>query len=153
MKALFLRAACHAHQFIQKLPHGYETPIGEMGHYLSVSEKFRIALARAVLRDPALLIIEEPTTPLDDESKDLIDDAFARILPGRTVLFLPHRISTIRSCDCLYLLHRGRVAASGTHKEVLGSNPLYRHLHYLEFNEFEEQAAGAETPREAVMRK
>ena len=129
----------HAHHFIQKLPQGYETPIGEMGHLLSVSERFRIALARAVLRDPALLIIEEPEKTLDDDSKNLLDDTLARVLPGRTVIFLPHRISTIRSCDVLFMLHKGKVTASGVHKELLAQNPLYRHLHYLEFNEMDEQ--------------
>ncbi len=129
----------HAHHFIQKLPQGYETPIGELGHPLSVSERFRIAIARAVLRDPALLIIEEPEKPLDEDSKNLLDDTLARVLPGRTVIFLTHRISTIRSCDVLFLLHHGKVAASGVHKELLAQNPLYRHLHYLEFNEMDEQ--------------
>ncbi|HTU93526.1 MAG TPA: ABC transporter ATP-binding protein [Gemmataceae bacterium] len=129
----------HAHHFIQKLPKGYETPIGELGHSLSISEQFRIALARAVLRDPALLIVEEPEAALDEETKALLDDTWTRILPGRTVIFLPHRISTIRSCDTLFLLHKGRVVASGIHKELLSQNPLYRHLHYLEFNEMVEQ--------------
>jgi ATP-binding cassette subfamily B protein len=129
----------HAHHFIQKLPKGYETPIGELGHSLSISEQFRIALARAILRDPALLIVEEPDTALDEETKALLDDTWTRALPGRTVLFLPHRISTIRSCDTLVLLHKGRVVASGVHKELLAQNPLYRHLHYLEFNEMVEQ--------------
>jgi ATP-binding cassette subfamily B protein len=129
----------HAHHFIQKLPKGYETPIGELGHSLSISEQFRIALARAILRDPALFIIEEPEAALDEETKALLDDTWTRVLPGRTVLFLPHRISTIRSCDTLFLLHKGRVAASGIHKELLAQNPLYRHLHYLEFNEIAEQ--------------
>jgi ATP-binding cassette, subfamily B, bacterial len=129
----------HAHHFIQKLPKGYETPIGELGHSLSSSEQFRIALARAILRDPALIIIEEPEAALDEETKALLDDTWTRVLPGRTVIFLPHRISTIRSCDTLYLLHKGRVHASGVHKELLTQNPLYRHLHYLEFNEVAEQ--------------
>ena len=129
----------HAHHFIQKLPQGYETPIGELGHSLNVSEQFRIALARAVLRDPALLIIEEPETPLDEDTKSLLDDTMARMLPGRTVIFLPHRISTIRSCDTIFLLHKGKIVASGVHKELLSQNPLYRHLHYLEFNEIAEQ--------------
>ncbi len=132
--------AAHAHHFIQKLPQGYETPIGEMGHPLGASERFRVALARAVLRDPALLIIEEPEKALDEDSKNLLDDTLARVLPGRTVIFLPHRISTIRSCDVLFLLNKGRVTASGVHKELLAQNPLYRHLHYLEFNEMDEQA-------------
>ena len=129
----------HAHHFIQKLPQGYETPIGELGHPLSISEQFRIALARAVLRDPALLIIEEPDATLDEDTKALLDDSWARVLPGRTTIFLPHRISTIRSCDTLFLLHKGRVVASGVHKELLAQDPLYRHLHYLEFNEMAEQ--------------
>jgi ATP-binding cassette subfamily B protein len=129
----------HAHHFIQKLPKGYETPIGELGHPLSISEQFRIALARAILRDPALLIIEEPEAALDEDTKDLLDDTFARFLPGRTAIFLPHRISTIRSCNTLYLLHKGRIVANGEHKELLTSNSLYRHLHYLEFNEMEEK--------------
>ena len=128
----------HAHHFIQKLPKGYETPIGELGHSLTISEQFRIALARAILRDPALLIIEEPEAALDDDTKALLDDTWSRMLPGRTVIFLPHRISTIRSCDTLFLLHKGRVVASGVHKELLAQNPLYRHLHYLEFNEMVE---------------
>src|SRR5262249_18151787 len=89
----------NAHQFIQKLPKRYETPISEPGHYLNIGEKFRIALARAILRDPALFIIEEPATLLDDDTKALLDDTFTRVLLGRTVIFLPHRISTIRSCN------------------------------------------------------
>jgi ATP-binding cassette subfamily B protein len=129
----------HAHHFIQKLPKGYETAIGELGHTLSMSEQFRIALARAILRDPALIIIEEPETPLDDDSKSLLDDTFARVLPGRTAIFLPHRISTIRSCDRIFLLHKGRLEATGDHRGLLSQNSLYRHLHYLEFNEIVEQ--------------
>jgi ATP-binding cassette subfamily B protein len=129
----------HAHHFIQKLPKGYETVIGEMGQYLSVSEQFRIGLARAILRDPALLIIEEPMAALDEDTKSLVDDTYARILPGRTVIFLPHRISTIRSCDRVFLLHKGRVEAAGEHRELLTQSDLYKHLHYMEFNEFAEQ--------------
>jgi ABC-type multidrug transport system fused ATPase/permease subunit len=129
----------HAHHFIQKLPQGYETPIGELGHPLTVSEQFRIALARAILRDPALVIIEEPEQALDDDTKALLDDTFNRFLSDRTCIFLPHRISTIRSCDQLFLLHKGRAVASGVHKELLQHNPLYRHLHYIEFNEMAEQ--------------
>jgi ATP-binding cassette subfamily B protein len=128
----------HAHSFIQKLPQGYDTPIGELGHPLSASEQFRIALARAVLRDPALLIIEEPEAALDEDTKSLLDDTMARVLPGRTVIFLPHRISTIKSCDNLFLLHKGRIVGSGVHKELLAQSPLYKHLHYLEFNEIED---------------
>jgi ATP-binding cassette subfamily B protein len=129
----------HAHQFIQKLPKGYETTIGELGHSLSVGEQFRIALARAILRDPAILIVEEPEKALDDETKALLDDTFARVLPGLTVIFLPSRVSTIRSCDQIFLLHKGKLEAAGVHRELLANNPLYRHLHYITFSEMAEQ--------------
>ncbi|MFO0970529.1 MAG: ABC transporter ATP-binding protein [Gemmataceae bacterium] len=125
----------HAHQFIQKLPQGYETVIGEQGQALSPGEKFLIALARAILRDPAILVIEEPIA-LNDDFKALIDDTFSRVLPGRTVVFLPHRLSTIRGCDRLLLLHQGRIEAAGEHRDLLAKSDLYRHLQYLEFNEF-----------------
>jgi ATP-binding cassette subfamily B protein len=126
----------HAHQFIQKLAHGYETAIGDMGQALRIGEQFRIALARAILRDPAVLIVEEPVEALDDDTKSLLDDTFARILPGRTTIFLPHRLSTIRSCDQVFLLYQGKIEAAGDHRELLAQSELYRHLQYLEFNEF-----------------
>jgi ATP-binding cassette, subfamily B, bacterial len=126
----------HAHQFIQKLPQGYETVIGEMGLSLNNGEMFRIALARAIVRDPAIVVIEEPSVPMDEDTKSVVDDTFARFLPGRTVIFLPHRLSTIRSCDCVYLIYQGKVEAVGEHRELLANNDLYRHLQYLEFNEF-----------------
>jgi len=126
----------HAHQFIQKLPQGYETLIGEMGEPLRIGAQFRIALARAILRDPALLIIEEPPVTLDDDTKSLLDDTYARVLPGRTTIFLPHRLSTIRNCDRVFFLYNGKVEAAGEHRELLTQNELYRHLQYMEFNEF-----------------
>ncbi|MGL4549838.1 MAG: ABC transporter ATP-binding protein [Gemmataceae bacterium] len=129
----------HAHHFIQKLPEGYETPLGELGHSLSLSEQYRIALARAILRDPAVLIIEEPEAELDEETKDLLDDTMARVLPGRTAIFLPHRISTLKACNKIYVLTKGRIVAAGTHKDLIVGNKLYRHLHYLEFNEMDER--------------
>src|SRR5262245_58783590 len=132
----------HAHQFIQRLPYGYETQIGELGHSLKHGEQFRIALARAILRDPSMYIIEEPADHLDDDTKDLVDDTLARVLPGKTIIFLPHRMSTLRTCDRIYLLHEGRVVAAGEHRELMADNELYRHLYYMEFNPFAEAAAG-----------
>jgi ATP-binding cassette, subfamily B, bacterial len=126
----------HAHKFIQSLPKGYDTVIGEMGFSLTTSQKFRIALARAIVRDPALLIVEEPQSTMDEDTKSLLDDTFARILPGRTTIFLPHRLSTIRNCDRVFLLYEGKLEAVGDHKELLATSELYRHLQYLEFNEF-----------------
>jgi ATP-binding cassette subfamily B protein len=133
----------HAHQFIQKLPKGYDTPIGDMGHPLNVGEKFRIALARVILREPALFIIEEPPAYyLDEDTCDLLDDTFARVLTGRTVIFLPHRMTTIQSCDEILLIHKGRIEARGTHDSLTQRSPLYRHLYYLEFNDFAGQLGG-----------
>lgn len=129
----------HAHQFIQKLPYGYETPIGEMGHSLRIGEQFRIALARAILRDPAIWIIEEPQGFLDDDTKALLDDTLNRILPEKTAIFLPHRISTLRMCDRIVLVHNGTIEATGEHRELVHSSNLYKHLFYLEFNAFAEQ--------------
>lgn len=130
----------HAHQFIQRLPYGYETPLGELGTSLRPGEQFRIALARAILRDPAMFVIEEPVVPFDEETKDLVADTFDRVLPGKIVLFLPHRISTIRSCDRVCLIHQGRIEAVGEHRDLVTRNGLYKHLHYLEFNEYADRA-------------
>ena len=132
----------HAHQFIQRLPYGYETPIGDLGHSLSAGEKFRIAIARAVLRDPTLYIIEEPSDPMDEDTKDLVDDTLSRVLPDKTVIYLPHRMSTLRECDCIYLLHDGAFVAAGEHADLIGQSELYRHLYYLEFNPFADHVAG-----------
>jgi ATP-binding cassette subfamily B protein len=126
----------HAHHFIQELPHGYETIIGPLGHYLRPDEQYRIALARAFLHDPSLVVIEEPTTPLDDDTKHLIDDTIDRFSPGRTFIFLPHRLSTIRKCNQVIVLHNGRVEAIGPPRDVHGQSKLYRHLQYVEFNQF-----------------
>jgi ATP-binding cassette subfamily B protein len=126
----------HAHQFISKLPNGYETVIGELGQALKLGEMFRIALARALLREPAILVIEETTTPLDDDTKGMIDDTLQRALPGRTVIFLPHRLTTIRGCDQVFLFYEGKLEASGEHRELLNTSELYRHLQYMEFNEY-----------------
>lgn len=126
----------HAHQFIQELPKGYETVIGPLGHPLSPDQEFRIALARAFLHDPSIVILEEPTAPLDDEIKPLIDDTIDRLAPGRTMIFLPHRLSTIRKCEQVIVLHNGRVESSGPPRDVHGKSKLYRHLQYVEFNQF-----------------
>ncbi|MSR51939.1 MAG: ABC transporter ATP-binding protein [Gemmataceae bacterium] len=131
----------HAHQFILRLPYGYETSIGELAHSLSSGEQFRIALARAILRDPAIFILEEPADHLDEDTKDLLDDTLNRVLPGKTVIYLPHRMSTLRECDKIVLLHEGRVVGAGEHRELMVDNELYRHLYYLEFNPFAEATA------------
>ena len=126
----------HAHHFISELSHGYDTPIGPLGEYLKPDQQYRIALARAFLHDPSIVIIEEPTSHLDDDVKAYVDDTVARLAPGRTLIMLPHRLSTIRSSDQVILLHNGRLESAGTPREVNGESKLYRHLQYIEFNQF-----------------
>lgn len=126
----------HAHKFITRLPRGYETDLGDVSVRLSVGDAFRLALARAVMQDPALLIIEEPTEPLDADTKALLDDAFQRICRNRTVIFLPARLPTVRRCDGIVLLHEGVVAAAGKHAELVKSSEIYRHWDYTSFHRF-----------------
>lgn len=126
----------HAHHLIQELPHGYDTPIGSLGHYLPPNAQYRIALARAFLHDPSIVVIEEPTDTLDDDTKHLIDDTIDRLAAGRTLIFLPHRLSTIRKCDRVIVIHNGRIEAHGSPREVHGQSKLYRHIQYVEFNQF-----------------
>ena len=126
----------HAHHFIQELPDGYDTQIGPMGAYLKLDQQYRIALARAFLHDPSIVIIEEPSTPLDDDVKAFVDDTVARLAPGRTLIMLPHRLSTIRSSDHVIILQNGKLEAAGSPRDVGGESKLYRHIQYMEFNEF-----------------
>ena len=126
----------HAHNFIVRFPLGYETLIGERGERLEPGQAFRIALARAALRKPAVLIVEEPDSPLDDDTKAILDDTYQRISQNRTVIFIPHRLSTVRRCDLIVLLAEGKVAAMGSHAELLKNSEVYRHWEYVSFNTF-----------------
>ena len=133
--------AAHAHNFVVKLPQGYETVIGEHGEQLEPGQAFRLSLGRAILRNPAVLIVEEPRDPLDNDTKALLDDAYNRLVKGRTVLFLPSRLSTVRRCDQVALIHEGRVAAIGTHETLVKQSELYRHWEYLKFSALPLQTA------------
>jgi ABC-type multidrug transport system fused ATPase/permease subunit len=130
----------HAHHFISKLPQGYETVVGERGEHLDVGQSFRLGLARAVLRNPALLIIEEPARGLSDDTKSLLDDAYNRIVQDRTVLFIPTRMATLRRVDEIVLIHQGKVEAVGPHAQLVKTSQLYRHWEYMRFNEFRHHA-------------
>lgn len=129
----------HAHNFILKLPHGYETIVGEHGEQLDAGQAFRLGLARAVLRNPALLIIAEPEVPLDEDTKSLLEDAYNRIAKNRTIVFLPSRLSTLRRADQIVLIHRGKVEAVGSYGALVRKSALYRHWEYVRFNEFNRQ--------------
>lgn len=131
----------HAHNFIQKLPQGYETIIGEHGEHLGDVHGFLLALARAVLRDPALLIIEEPTLEMTSDEKAHMEDATRRAAAGRTTIVLPSRLTTLRSADRIVLLNRGKVEVVGTHDVLLKNSALYRHWEYMHFNEFRHETS------------
>jgi ATP-binding cassette, subfamily B, bacterial len=126
----------HAHHFIQDLPHGYDTIIGPLGHYLKPDEQFRIALARAYLRDPSIVIVEEPSQPLDPSTQHFIDDTLTRLSIGRTVILIPHRLASVRASDHVIVLNVGRVEDSGPPSQLQAESKLYRHLIYTEFNEY-----------------
>ncbi len=126
----------HAHNFIVKLFNGYETMLASHGDSLDAGQLFRLNLARAIACDPALLIIEEPTATLDEDTKTLLIDAYDRICRGRTVIFLPARMSTVRRTDQIVVLYEGKVAALGPHAKLVTQSAVYRHWEYLRFNEF-----------------
>lgn len=132
--------AAHAHKFITQLPQGYETILGEHGEQLDPGQAFRLGLARAILRDPAVLIVEEPQAELDAETKSLLDDTYQRLMKGRTVLFLPQRLSTLKRVDRIVLLYHGRVEAIGAHAKLVRECELYRHLEYTRYNVFRHEA-------------
>jgi ABC-type multidrug transport system fused ATPase/permease subunit len=144
----------HAHHFIQDLPHGYDTTIGPLGHYLKPEEQFRIALARAYLHDPSILIVEEPNARIDEDTRHFIDDSLSRMSIGRTLIVIPHRLSTVRASDQVIVLHNGRAEESGSPHQLQAESKLYRHLLYSEFNEFAagEIEAGQMNHGEAVRR-
>jgi ABC-type multidrug transport system fused ATPase/permease subunit len=118
----------HAHHFIQDLPNGYDTPIGSMGHYLKPDELYRIALARAFLHDPAIVILEEPEAPLSDEVKQLIDDTVDRLSVDRTLIFLPRRVSTLRKCQQVVVIHGGKIEAYGPPRDLHVQSKLFRQI-------------------------
>ena len=128
----------HAHKFILGLPQGYETQLGQGGEILEPGPSFRLSLARAMVRNPALIILEEPPE-LDADTKALLDDAYKRLKENRTVIFLPSRLSTVRRVDRIVLIHDGRVEAIGTHESLVHSSALYRHWEYVRFNQFRSQ--------------
>ena len=118
----------NAHDFIMDLPQGYNTAVGAGGHSLSGGEKQRIAIARAIIHNPKILILDEATAALDTETEKLIQDALKKLVRNRTTLAIAHRLSTLRNADRLLVLDHGKVAEFGTHSELLENRGIYYKL-------------------------
>jgi subfamily B ATP-binding cassette protein MsbA len=127
--------AAQADGFIRELPRGYDTVLGERGARLSVGQRQRIAIARALFKDPPILILDEATSALDAESETLLQRALAELLRGRTCLIIAHRLSTVRQAHWIVVLDRGRIVEQGTHRELIERGGAYARLTALEFRE------------------
>jgi ATP-binding cassette subfamily B protein len=125
--------AAHLHDFIASLPEGYDTIVGERGHRLSGGEKQRLAIARVILRDPRIVILDEATSHLDSVSEHHIQAALADLLQGRTALVIAHRLSTVLAADTILVLDRGRLIDQGTHAALLARGGLYAELYHRQF--------------------
>jgi ABC-type multidrug transport system fused ATPase/permease subunit len=123
----------NADEFIQRMPHGYDTLVGERGDTLSGGQRQRIGIARAIVRNNPILILDEPTAALDTESEQLVMEALGRLMKGRTVITIAHRLSTIRDADKIVVLKGGVVAEQGTHDELLARNGVYADLYKIQF--------------------
>ncbi|HLK64799.1 MAG TPA: ABC transporter ATP-binding protein [Bryobacteraceae bacterium] len=132
-----LRAAelANAHEFIAKMPQGYDTILGERGVTLSGGQRQRIAIARAVIRNSPILILDEPSSGLDAASEHLVFEALNRLMEGKTSIVIAHRLSTIRTADIILVVNEGRIVEQGTHEQLMQSSGLYSELHDLQFRE------------------
>jgi subfamily B ATP-binding cassette protein MsbA len=136
-----VRAAqlANAHEFITKLPQGYDTMVSERGLTLSGGQRQRIAIARAIIRDAPILIMDEPTTGLDAASEKLVLDALNNLMRGRTCIINAHRLATIRRAHSIFLIQDGRIVEQGTHEDLLARDGQYATLYKIQFREAEKE--------------
>ena len=139
-----------AHDFILRMPQGYDTVIGEKGFRLSGGERQRLAIARAILKDSPILILDEATSALDAESESLVQAALANLMQDRTVLVIAHRLSTVRRATRIAVLEDGRITAVGTHEQLLANSPTYARLYQLQFTDISEVAPAESEAPEAL---
>jgi ABC-type multidrug transport system fused ATPase/permease subunit len=137
--------------FIQNLPDGYDTTILEGGVNLSVGQRQLLCIARALLVDPRVLILDEATSSVDTVTEALIQDALERLLEGRTAIVIAHRLSTVRNADRIYVIDEGRIVEQGTHSELLERGGLYRDLYERQFIRWEEDEPAPADVREGLM--
>ncbi len=127
--------AAYAHDFIQELPEGYSSHLGEQGVRLSGGQRQRIAIARAILNNPRILLLDEATSALDSESEQQVQLALEKLMANRTTIIIAHRLSTIKHADTIAVLDQGKIVALGSHEELIESSSLYQRLHQLQFKE------------------
>ena len=126
-------SAANAHEFITRLPDGYQTEVGERGGMLSQGQRQLVSIARAVLADPRILILDEATASVDTRTEALIQEALAKLLAGRTSFVIAHRLSTVRNADMILALDEGKIVERGNHDDLLSKDGLYAELYRRQF--------------------
>jgi subfamily B ATP-binding cassette protein MsbA len=141
--------AAYAHEFVSQLPEGYDTVVGERGTELSGGQRQRLAIARAILRNPPILVFDEATSSLDTEAERLVQQAIERLLEGRTVFVIAHRLSTVQRADQILVLEDGQIVERGTHQDLLAAEGLYHRLYELQFSN-EDPIGGPKSPGSGI---